>query len=96
MCPECKFELIFDEKVDGPEIEATIRMQEKIIVELEEDEISNGEITDEWNFKIINNQSHLKVASSSLNLTRSFCTKFSSLYLTTEYYRPAFIMNTPQ
>jgi hypothetical protein len=47
LCPECKFELIFDEKVDGPEIEATIRMQEKIIVELEEDEISKGEITDE-------------------------------------------------
>jgi hypothetical protein len=41
LCPECKFHIVFDEKIDGPALEMVFRTKQNIIVELDEDEISD-------------------------------------------------------
>lgn len=46
ICPENKFQLVFDEKVDGPGLEQVFRTKENIIVEIDEDEISDEAIDD--------------------------------------------------
>ena len=40
LCPECKFSLVFDEKIDGPVIETLFKTKENVIVEIDEDELS--------------------------------------------------------
>jgi len=47
LCPECKFHLVFDEKVDGPALESVFKTKENVIVEIDEDEISDEEVVDE-------------------------------------------------
>lgn len=41
--------LVFDEKVDGPTLEPLFKTKENIIVEIDEDELSNEEVVDEVN-----------------------------------------------
>ena len=43
LCPECKFWLVFDEKVDGPGLEAAFKKQGDVIVEIEEEDESDDE-----------------------------------------------------
>jgi len=47
LCPENKYQLVFDEKVDGPALETVFRTKENIIVEIDEDELSDDEVIDE-------------------------------------------------
>ena len=47
ICPENKYHLIFDEKIDGPQLEQVFRTKENVIVEIDEDELSNEEVEDE-------------------------------------------------
>lgn len=47
LTPECKFHLVFDEKVDGPILEPLLRTKENVIVEIDEDELSDEEVVDE-------------------------------------------------
>jgi hypothetical protein len=47
LCPENKFHLVFDEKIDGASLEPILRTKENVILELEEDEISDEEVVDE-------------------------------------------------
>lgn len=42
-CPENRFELIFDDSVDGPVIEAMRKTSDNVIVELDEEELSDEE-----------------------------------------------------
>jgi len=42
-CPENRFELIFDDSVDGPVIEAMMKTRDNVIVELDEEELSDEE-----------------------------------------------------
>jgi len=44
LCPENKFELVFDEKIDGPELTEIFRERDNVIIELEEDELSDADI----------------------------------------------------
>lgn len=44
LCPENKFELIFDEKVDGPELIEIFREKENVIIEIDEEELSDADI----------------------------------------------------
>jgi hypothetical protein len=44
LCPENKFELIFDERIDGPELTEIFRTKDNVIIELEEDELSDADI----------------------------------------------------
>jgi len=44
LCPENKLDLIFDEKVDGPELEELLKEKENIIIEIDEEELSDAEI----------------------------------------------------
>lgn len=39
--------MVFDERVDGPDLEQVFRTKENVIVEIEEDELSNEEVVDE-------------------------------------------------
>jgi len=48
ICPENKFHLVFDEKIDGPTLEPVFKTKENIIVEIDEDEISDEEVADDW------------------------------------------------
>ena len=48
LCPECKFSLVFDEKIDGPIIETVFKTKENVIVEIDEDELSDEEVIDDW------------------------------------------------
>ena len=41
LTPESKFSLVFDEKVDGPELEQAFRAKENVIVEIDEEELSD-------------------------------------------------------
>lgn len=41
LCPENKFHLVFDEKLDGPNLEQVFKTKENIIVEIEEEELSD-------------------------------------------------------
>mgnify|MGYP006095111469 CR=1 FL=1 len=43
MCPENKFDLIFDEKVDGPDLQALWKEKASVIVEMNEDELSDND-----------------------------------------------------
>lgn len=43
LCPENKFHLVFDEKIDGPSLEQVFKTKENIIVEIDEDELSDEE-----------------------------------------------------
>ena len=43
LCPENKFELVFDEKIDGPELTEIFREKENIIIEIDEEESKFGE-----------------------------------------------------
>lgn len=49
ICPECRFSLVFDEKVDGPALESAFKTKENVIVEIDEEEISDEEVPDEDN-----------------------------------------------
>ena len=42
-CPENRFELVFDHKIDGPVIEEKMKTRENIIVELDEEDLSDEE-----------------------------------------------------
>lgn len=45
---ETKYELVFDEEVDGPELDEILKKQEEIIIEIEdEDEDSDNESEEE-------------------------------------------------
>jgi len=44
ICPENKFSLIFDEKQHGPVLEKLFTTKDNIIVEIDEDEISDYEL----------------------------------------------------
>lgn len=44
LCPENKFELIFDERIDGQELTEIFRTKDNVIIELEEDELSDADI----------------------------------------------------
>lgn len=49
LCPECRFQLVFAEKIDGKELEQVFAMTKNVnnvIVELEEDEISDEALED--------------------------------------------------
>ena len=47
LCPENRFDLIFDEKIDGPELIAIFKEKENVIIEMNEDELSDDEVADE-------------------------------------------------
>jgi hypothetical protein len=47
LTPECKFHLVFDERVDGPELESAFKTKENIIVEIDEEELSDEEVIDD-------------------------------------------------
>lgn len=44
LCPENKFELIFDEKIDGPELNDIWREKDNVIIEIDEEELSDADI----------------------------------------------------
>lgn len=44
LCPENKFELIFDERIDGPELIEIFREKDNIIIEIDEEELSDADI----------------------------------------------------
>jgi uncharacterized ubiquitin-like protein YukD len=47
LCPVNNFDLIFDEKIDGPDLEAILKTQNNVIIEMEEDELSDADVADE-------------------------------------------------
>lgn len=53
LCPEQKFELVFDERVDGPQLAEALREKENVIVEIDEEELSDDadEVENEENDK---------------------------------------------
>ena len=46
ICPENRFELVFDSKIDGPALEKLFYNREKVIIELDEDELGEEEHDD--------------------------------------------------
>ena len=40
--------MVFDEKIDGPALENIFRTKENVIVEIDEEEISDEEVLDEF------------------------------------------------
>ena len=44
LCPENKFELIFDEKIDGSELAEVFREKDNVIIEIDEEELSDADI----------------------------------------------------
>ena len=46
LCPENKFELIFDEKVDGPGLIEIFREKDNVIIEIDEEELSDADIAE--------------------------------------------------
>jgi len=42
--PENRFELVFDSKIDGPGLEKLFKDKSNVIIELDEDELSNEEV----------------------------------------------------
>ncbi len=44
LCPENKFDLIFDEKIDGPELNDIWREKDNVIIEIDEEELSDADI----------------------------------------------------
>jgi hypothetical protein len=47
LCPENRFDLVFDERIDGPELTAIFKEKNNVIIEMNEDELSNNEVADE-------------------------------------------------
>lgn len=47
ICPENKFQLVFDEKFEGAQLEQVFRTKENVIVEIDEDEISDEDFNDD-------------------------------------------------
>ena len=47
LCPENRFDLVFDEKIDGPELIAIFKEKNNVIIEMNEDELSDDEVADE-------------------------------------------------
>ena len=47
LCPENKYDLVFDERIDGPELCELYREKENVIVELNEEELSDSEEFDD-------------------------------------------------
>jgi hypothetical protein len=43
ICPDNKFELIFDENTDGPQLKEIMKEKNDIIIEIDEDELSDVE-----------------------------------------------------
>ena len=43
ICPENKFELIFDEKIDGPALVEMMKEKDNIIIEIDEEELKRQE-----------------------------------------------------
>eukprot|EP00352_Strombidinopsis_acuminata_P008780 CAMPEP_0176360714 /NCGR_PEP_ID=MMETSP0126-20121128/17263_1 /TAXON_ID=141414 ORGANISM="Strombidinopsis acuminatum, Strain SPMC142" /NCGR_SAMPLE_ID=MMETSP0126 /ASSEMBLY_ACC=CAM_ASM_000229 /LENGTH=79 /DNA_ID=CAMNT_0017716025 /DNA_START=2316 /DNA_END=2555 /DNA_ORIENTATION=+ len=43
ICPENRFSLIFDEKVDGPPLEEIMKEKNNVIIEIDEEELSDVE-----------------------------------------------------
>lgn len=65
ICPEQRFELVFDEKVDGQTIESLMKEKENVIVEIDEEDLSEEEHPEpddnpEQIQKIVNNQTESK------------------------------------
>ena len=44
LCPENKFSLIFDERIDGPELTEIFREKDNVIIEIDEEELSDADI----------------------------------------------------
>jgi len=44
ICPENRFTLIFDEKVDGPILEEIMKEKNNVIIEIDEEELSDVEL----------------------------------------------------
>ena len=47
ICPENKFQMIFDERVDGEELEELMKEKNNVIVETDEEEMDNSEGEDQ-------------------------------------------------
>lgn len=43
LCPENKFELVFDERVDGPHLAEILKEKENVILEIDEEELSDAD-----------------------------------------------------
>ena len=41
LCPENKFELVFDEKIDGPGLAEVIRVRGNVILEIDDEDASS-------------------------------------------------------
>eukprot|EP00352_Strombidinopsis_acuminata_P000628 CAMPEP_0176347118 /NCGR_PEP_ID=MMETSP0126-20121128/6782_1 /TAXON_ID=141414 ORGANISM="Strombidinopsis acuminatum, Strain SPMC142" /NCGR_SAMPLE_ID=MMETSP0126 /ASSEMBLY_ACC=CAM_ASM_000229 /LENGTH=61 /DNA_ID=CAMNT_0017695063 /DNA_START=152 /DNA_END=337 /DNA_ORIENTATION=+ len=41
LCPENKFSLIFDDKIDGPELIELMKEKDNMIIEIDEEELSD-------------------------------------------------------
>jgi hypothetical protein len=46
LTPECKFQLVFEEHIDGPKLNSLFTNKDNIIVELDEDELSDEDFED--------------------------------------------------
>lgn len=49
ICPDNRFELIFDEKVDGPALVEMMKEKDNIIIEIDEEELSDADIENNQN-----------------------------------------------
>lgn len=47
LCPENKYDLVFDERIDGPELRELFREKENVILELDAEELSDSEEFDD-------------------------------------------------
>lgn len=62
LCPENKFELIFDERIDGPELVELYREKDNVIIEIDEEELSDADIDGKEPTEWWANASQLKTA----------------------------------
>jgi hypothetical protein len=46
LVPECKYQLVFDETIDAPFLHSVFKTKDNIIVEIDEDELSDCEEED--------------------------------------------------
>ena len=46
LCPENKYDLVFNEKIDGPELRELFQENKNVILELDADELSDSEKSD--------------------------------------------------
>jgi len=47
LCPENKYDLVFDERIDGPELQELLREKDNVILEIDEEELSDSEEFDD-------------------------------------------------